>query len=94
MSTSPAATPAEPLAPAEFLLQMARGRVVLMESVLSPPAVPELGKLIDLEMLLMAGGRERTAEEFRALFDRAGFELTPIVPNQSPLSAIEARVRP
>ena len=28
----------------------------------------------------MPGGRERTAEEFRALFDRAGFELTRIVP--------------
>ena len=72
----------------------ASGRVVLIESVLSPPAVPELGKLIDLEMLLMAGGRERTAEEFRALFASAGFELTRIVPNQSPLSAIEARVKP
>jgi hypothetical protein len=71
----------------------ARGRVVLLESVLAPPNVPELGKLIDLEMLLMAGGRERTAEEFRALFDKAGFELTRIVPNKSPLSAVESRVK-
>jgi hypothetical protein len=41
-------------------------------------------------MLLWPGGRERTAEEFRALFDRSGFELTKIVPTKSPLSLIEA----
>ena len=34
-----------------------------------------VGKLIDLEMLLMPGGRERTAEEFASLFETAGFEL-------------------
>jgi hypothetical protein len=44
-------------------------------------------------MLLLPGGRERTADEYRLLFEHAGFELTRIVPNQSPLSTIEARVR-
>jgi len=34
-----------------------------------------------------------TATEFRTLFDKAGFELTRIVPNKSPLSAVEARVK-
>jgi hypothetical protein len=47
--------------------------------------------LIDLEMLLLPGGRERTAAEFGALFGRAGFELTRIVGTQSPLFVIEAR---
>ena len=49
-------------------------------------------KIIDLEMLAMPGGRERTAEEFDALFARAGFRMTRIVPTQSPLSVIEALV--
>ena len=49
-------------------------------------------KLIDLEMLLMPGGRERTADEFASLFARAGFELARIVPTESPLSVIEARI--
>jgi hypothetical protein len=71
----------------------AKGRVVLIESVLMHGNAPDLGKLIDLEMLLLPGGRERTAEEFRALFELSGFELTRIVPNRSPLSTIEAKVK-
>lgn len=68
-----------------------RGRVILLESVLQPGNAPDFGKIIDLEMLAMPGGRERTAEEFGALFAGAGFELTRIVPTTSPLSVIEAR---
>jgi hypothetical protein len=44
-------------------------------------------------MLLLPGGRERTEAEFAALFARHGFELARIVPTESPLSVIEARVR-
>ena len=68
------------------------GRLILLESVLQPGNEPDLGKLIDLEMLLLPGGKERTAEEFGALFARAGFALTRVVPTQSPLSVIEARL--
>ncbi len=69
------------------------GKVILIETVLQPGNEPDLGKLIDLEMLLLPGGKERTADEFAALFTSAGFELTRIVPTQSPLSVIEARPR-
>jgi hypothetical protein len=69
------------------------GRVLLLESVIPSGPQPDLGKLVDLEMMLMPGGRERTAEEFGALLARAGFELTRIVPTESPLSVIEAKVR-
>jgi hypothetical protein len=68
------------------------GRVILLEAVIPPGNQPDFGKLIDLEMLLMPGGRERSAEEFRSLFERAGFELARIVPTESPLSVIEARI--
>ncbi len=68
------------------------GRVILLESVLLPGSTqPDFGKVIDIEMLLMPGGKERTEEEFRALFARAGFKLARIVPTQSPLSVIEGR---
>jgi hypothetical protein len=66
------------------------GRVILLESVLQPGSAADFGKLIDVEMLMIPGGRERTESEFRTLFDRAGFNLTCIVPTQSPLSVIEA----
>ncbi|MGH9795394.1 MAG: methyltransferase [Candidatus Acidiferrales bacterium] len=49
-----------------------------------------MGKFLDIEMLAMPGGRERTEEEFRALFDRAGFRLARVVPTKSPMSVIEA----
>ncbi len=62
------------------------GRVILLEAVIPPGNQPDFGKLIDIEMLLMPGGRERTADEFASLFDRAGFELARIVPTESPLS--------
>lgn len=69
-----------------------RGRVILLESVIPPGNTPDLGKIVDLEMMMMPGGRERTADEYEALFTRAGFELTRIVPTTSPLSVIEARL--
>src|SRR5262245_56004333 len=69
-----------------------RGRVILIESVLQAGNAPDLGKLIDLEMLMLPGGRERTEDEFRALFAGAGFALTRVVPTESPLSVVEARV--
>jgi hypothetical protein len=68
-----------------------QGRLILLEAVIPPGNQPDLGKLIDLEMLALPGGRERTADEFGALLARAGFELTRIVPTESPLSVIEAR---
>jgi hypothetical protein len=69
------------------------GRVILLESVVQPANVPDFGKLIDMEMLLIPGGRERTEEEFASLFARAGFELTRVVPTASALSVIEAVAR-
>jgi hypothetical protein len=70
------------------------GRVILLEAVIPPGNQPDFGKLIDLEMLLMPGGRERTPDEFASLFARAGFELARIVPTESPLSVVEARTEP
>jgi hypothetical protein len=66
-----------------------RGTVVLLESVIPTGPEPNLGKFIDIEMLALPGGRERTAEEFATLFERCGFRLTRIVPMKS-LSVLEA----
>jgi SAM-dependent methyltransferase len=69
------------------------GRVLLLEAVIRPGNEPDFAKLLDIEMLLFPGGRERTEEEFEALFTRAGFAMTRIVPTKSPLCVIEARPR-
>ncbi|MGE5305317.1 MAG: methyltransferase [Alphaproteobacteria bacterium] len=44
----------------------------------------------DLNMMVMSGGRERTATEHRDLLAQAGFALTRIIPTQSEVSVIEA----
>ena len=46
---------------------------------------------MDLEMLVLAAGRERTADEYRRLLDRAGFRMTRVVETASPFSVVEAR---
>jgi hypothetical protein len=66
------------------------GKVLLVEMVVTPPNVPHPGKMLDLVMLAVPGGRERTPEEYRALLAKAGLTLTRIVPTASPVSVVEA----
>lgn len=68
----------------------ADARVILLEGVIAAGNEPSLGKWIDLEMLLLPGGKERTEEEYRALFAGAGFRATQFVKTKSPMFVIEA----
>ncbi len=45
---------------------------------------------MDINMLVMEGGKERTEKEYRDLLAAAGFRLICIVPTHSPLSIVEA----
>ena len=65
------------------------GKVLVVEMVIPEGDAPSLGKFLDLEMLLFLRSFERTEAEYRALFERAGFEITRIVPTPSPYSVIE-----
>ncbi|MBW4422861.1 MAG: hypothetical protein KME13_27415 [Myxacorys californica WJT36-NPBG1] len=66
------------------------GRVLVVEQVIPPGNAPFMGKLLDVNMLVMApGGKERTEAEYRALFEAVGFELTQIVPTQNFVSVVE-----
>ncbi|XXY17245.1 methyltransferase [Sorangium sp. So ce216] len=66
------------------------GRLLLVESVIQPGSTPDFGKLLDLEMLIACGGRERTEPEIRALLAAAGFRLARVFPTASATSVIEA----
>lgn len=65
------------------------GKLILVEAVVPETSEPHFSKFIDLNMLVMTGGRERTEAEFRELYERSGFKLTRIVPTESPFSVIE-----
>lgn len=68
----------------------AGARLLLIESVIPPGDTPSLGKFVDLVMLVMTGGKERTEGEFRELLATAGFRLSRVVPTRSPSAVIEA----
>jgi hypothetical protein len=54
-------------------------RLLIIERILAPPNEGAESKFSDLNMLVNAGGQERTAEEFAALLNGAGFELREII---------------
>jgi len=64
--------------------------ILLIEFVIPLHKREYIGHWTDLEMLLTQAGRDRTAAEYRALLERAGFRVTRVVPTASPLSLVEA----
>jgi hypothetical protein len=66
-------------------------RLLLVEMVIPSGDAPFFGKLLDLEMLVCFGGRERTEAEYRELLHAGGFELLRTVPTQAPASIVEAK---
>ena len=66
------------------------GRLLLVEMVVPDTESKSFSKLLDLNMLVMTGGRERTQAEFRGLLDASDYRLTRIVPTMAPQSVIEA----
>jgi hypothetical protein len=68
-------------------------KLLVIESVIPPGNEPFVGKFLDLQMLLIPGGKERTENEYRSMFERACFELSRIVPTGTEVSIIEGRKR-
>ena len=65
-------------------------KLLLVEAVIPPGNTPHIGKLTYINMLVInAGGRERTEDEFRTLLNVSGFSLNRIVPTPGEVSVIE-----
>ena len=67
-----------------------KGRVLIVDMVVPDTDAMSFSKLLDLNMLAMTGGRERTKAEFHALLDAADYKLTRIIPTMAPQSILEA----
>ncbi len=65
------------------------GRLLVVEPIIRPGNDPNPAKFSDLNMLVMLGGRERTAEDFERLYAEAGFRLTGDYSTRSNFSVIE-----
>ncbi|BBX03068.1 hydroxyneurosporene methyltransferase [Mycolicibacterium moriokaense] len=64
------------------------GRLLLLEIVLPERATANWGAVLDMEMLVSPGGRERTRAEFADLLARSGFRLTRVIDTATPMMSI------
>ena len=65
------------------------GKLLLVESVIPPGNEPNFAKLLDLNMLVIPGGKERTEKQYTELYEAAGFRLQRIVPTRMGVDVIE-----
>ncbi|MEJ2862043.1 methyltransferase [Actinomycetospora flava] len=66
------------------------GRLLVLETVLPEGDEPHMGKLLDILMLALVGGRERTEREYAALLDRADLHIERFVPTATPVGVLVA----
>ena len=65
------------------------GTLVVVEHLIEPCNTGLEGKLMDLNMMVMTGGVERTHEQYVSIFQEAGFRLVRVTPTRTPVSIIE-----
>jgi hypothetical protein len=59
-------------------------RILVLEKTVPTDDTPGPGRWLDLHVMLLTGGRERTAEEYSALFGKAGLRLERVLPTAHP----------
>jgi hypothetical protein len=68
----------------------AGSKLLIIETIIKNDNKYSFGKMIDILMLIITkDGRERTLDEYRALFERSGFAINKVIPTVSPFSLIE-----
>jgi O-methyltransferase domain/Dimerisation domain len=67
-------------------------KLLIVEFVLPEGDEPHIGKLLDMTMLAVTGGEERTATEYKTLLARAGLTMTRVIPTGSDVSIVEAEL--
>lgn len=65
--------------------------LLLVEFVIPDHDRGFMGKWADMEMLVQVAARERTADEYRKLYEQAGFRLTRVLPTAGPISIVEGK---
>ena len=67
-----------------------RARLLIVEAVLAETPGPHFSKVLDIVMLAVTGGRERTISEYDSLLGAAGFRLERVMATPTQYSIIEA----
>ncbi|HET9378598.1 MAG TPA: methyltransferase [Chthoniobacterales bacterium] len=66
------------------------GRIIVIEMLLGEVGQPEFAPLMDLNMMVMLTGRERSLAEYTRLLKDAGLRVSKSTPIRSPMAVIEA----
>lgn len=66
------------------------GALLLIEWDIPEANTPSVGKMTDLMMLVLNGGKERTRAQFSKLLESAGFRLNRVIPTRVGLNVLEA----
>ncbi len=66
------------------------GVLLIRDSVLPEADAPSPGKQLDLTMLFMLGGQERSEQEWRSLLLASGFRVANIWRTRGPFDLIES----
>jgi hypothetical protein len=67
----------------------ADSRLWVVEYLLEPGPGFSVAKLLDLEVLVMGGGRERTVDEFKDLLSSAGLAVSKVIPTNQGVAVLE-----
>jgi hypothetical protein len=65
--------------------------LLVVEMIIPPGNEPSIAKLLDLEMMVTTGGRERTEQEFKDLFETSGFRLERLIPTDGNVFILEGK---
>lgn len=68
----------------------AAAKLLVLESIVPDDPGPDWSKMLDIVMLTLLGGRQRTQQEYEALFARSGFVLQREIDTHAGISILEA----
>ncbi len=65
-------------------------RLLIIALLIKPGNEYDWAKSVDVDMLVLTGGGERTVEQHQALLESSGFRLSRVIPTKCDLSILEA----
>jgi hypothetical protein len=70
----------------------AKTRLWIVEYLLEPGPGFSVAKLLDMEVLVMGGGRERTIDEYKTLLDSVGLAVSRVIPTNRGPALLECTI--
>lgn len=70
----------------------ASAKLLLLETMVSEAPGPDWAKMLDIHMLVLLGGRQRTLGEYRQLLSESGFAFKREIDTRAGVSILEAEV--